>query len=97
GSDAADEDGGDEPERAFPEPAESGHVEVPGRPSFFAARWASATSDSFSAASAGSGPGRGMTTRSTPAGSSCWVRRNASRNSRLYRLRTTAPPIFFDT
>jgi hypothetical protein len=75
-------------------------VEVPtpgGGPSFRAAWAASFTSDAATAACVGAGPGRGISTRSTPAGRSCCDSRNASRNSRLYRFRTTALPTFRDT
>lgn len=35
--------------------------------------------------------------KSSPAGRACWCRRNASRNSRFQRFRTTALPTFRDT
>ena len=66
--------------------------------SFLAASPASFTSDAFTSSRVGgSGRCRGISTRSTPGGRSARVNRNASRKSRLYRLRATAPPTFRDT
>lgn len=55
-------------------------------------RSASVRMDSWNSATFGSGPGRGTTTQSIPGRRSRRIRRNASRSSRLIRLRRTAVP-----
>ncbi len=75
----------------------SGTVARGGRRAFLTARSMSFGSDSRTREVTGLAPGRGTTTTSTAAGSSCCSPRNASRMARFHACRTTEFPRRFPT